>query len=75
MKNQVLESFIIKWELSPSQGAKVLRINKSKVSEYLSKKSDRTLPIYVEAHIETFNLLSEKTAKKLIEKRLKQTLI
>ena len=70
MKSEILQCWLDKWELSPTQGAKVLKINKSKVSEYLSETSERTLPIYVEAHIETFNLLADSKAIKLIEKRL-----
>ena len=71
MKNDILKQWLDKWELIPSDGAKVLKINKSKVSEYLSDKSDRTLPDYVAAHIETFDLLAPTKAKDLIKKRLK----
>ena len=74
MKSKILQEWLDKWGLSPTQGAKVLKINKSKVSEYLSETSDRTLPTYVDVHIETFDLLAKSKAKKLIEKRLKQHL-
>lgn len=69
--NELLAQFLKRWSLSPTQGAKVLKIQKSKVSEYLSEKSDRVLPDYICAHIETFNLLAKSKAKKIIEKRLK----
>ena len=69
--NELLAQFLKRWRLSPTQGAKVLKIQKSKVSEYLSKTSDRVLPEYIAAHIETFNLLAESKVKKIIEKRLK----
>lgn len=65
-----LKSWLEKWSLSASDGAKVLKIQKSKMSEYLSKSDDRTLPIYIAAHIETFEQLAESKAKKLIKKRL-----
>lgn len=71
MKSEALQKWLDKWGLSPTQGAKVLKIHKSKASEYLSETSDRTLPNYVEAHIETFDLLAESKAKKLIAKRIK----
>jgi predicted transcriptional regulator len=70
MKNNILQQWLDKWDLIPSDGAKVLKINKSKVSEYLSDKSDRTLPDYVAAHIETFDLLAKTKAKNLIKQRL-----
>ncbi|MCF6443085.1 hypothetical protein L1077_27030 [Pseudoalteromonas luteoviolacea] len=69
--NELLAQWLERWNLKPSDGAKVLKIQKSKVSEYLSETSDRTLPDYVAAHIETFNLLAKFKAQKLIEERLK----
>ncbi|WP_063382190.1 hypothetical protein [Pseudoalteromonas luteoviolacea] len=72
--NELLAQWLENWKLTPTQGAKVLKIHKSKMSEYLSETSDRTLPIYVAAHIETFNLLAKGKAQKLIEERLKQSL-
>ncbi len=69
--NELLAAWLARWNLKLSEGAKVLKIQKSKVSEYLSEKSDRTLPDYVAAHIETFNLLAESKAKKIIKERLK----
>ena len=74
MRNETLQSWLDKWGLIPTEGAKVLRINKSKMSEYLSEKSDRQPPPYLLAHIETFNLLTLSEAKKLIKKRLKDNL-
>jgi len=44
------------------------------MSEYLSKASDRHLPEYIAAHIETFDQLAESKAKKIIENRLKNSL-
>lgn len=63
-----LQDFIKRWDLLPVEAAKVLRIQRSKVSEYLSEV--RKLPPYIEAHIETFNQLTPAKAHKLIAKRL-----
>ncbi|GAB0154391.1 hypothetical protein [Marinobacterium sp. BA1] len=63
-----LEDFIKRWNLLPVEAAKVLRIQKSKASEYLSEV--RKLPPYIEAHIETFNQLTPNKARELIAKRL-----
>ncbi|MGR5287170.1 hypothetical protein ACP3V5_17770 [Vibrio maritimus] len=68
MTAQDLKAFLDTWELSDSEGAKVLRIQKSKMSEYLS--GSRTLPPYVAAHVETFNELAKTKGQKLIKKRL-----
>jgi hypothetical protein len=74
MKDELLQSWLNKWGLTLTQGAKVLKIQKSKMSEYLSETSDRVLPDYIAAHIETFNLLAETKARKIIENRLKNSL-
>jgi predicted XRE-type DNA-binding protein len=73
MKDEQLHNWLKKWGLTSSQGAKVLRIQKSKMSEYLSETSDRVLPSYIQAHIETFDQLSEVKARKIIENRIKST--
>lgn len=73
-KIKILNDWLTRWNLSPSQGAKVLKIQKSKMSEYLNEKSERLLPNYIESHIETFNFLSPKIARQLIEERLKKCL-
>lgn len=62
--------FLERWQLKPIHAAKVLKIQSSKMYEYMSGTSDRLLPDYIAAHIETFNQLSASEAKKLIEKRL-----
>ena len=69
--NELLQQWLEHWNLKPIDGAKVLKIQKSKMSEYLSLKSNRNLPDYIAAHIETFNLLSPSEAQKIIQKRLK----
>lgn len=74
MKDELLQNWLTKWRLTPTQGAKVLKIQKSKMSEYLSDTSDRLLPDYIAAHIETFEQLAESKAKKIIENRLKNSL-
>lgn len=74
MKDELLQNWLTKWGLTSTQGAKVLKIQKSKMSEYLSDTSDRVLPDYIAAHIETFDQLSESKAKKIIESRLKTNL-
>lgn len=74
MKDELLQGWLNKWGLSPTQGAKVLKIQKSKMSEYLSETSNRVLPDYIAAHIETFNQLAESKARKIIENRLKNSL-
>jgi|TARA_R110002060_G_scaffold9059_1_gene13491 hypothetical protein len=71
MKSYLLEGWLERWGLSPAQGAKVLRVNKSKISEWLSESNDRKLPDYIASHIETFDLLTESKGKKVIAIRLK----
>lgn len=68
MQKNILKLWIEKWDLSNADAARVLLINKSKVSEYLSGK--RAIPPYIAAHIETFNELSELKAKKMIKERV-----
>lgn len=68
---KLLNDWLTKWGLTPIQGARVLKIQKSKMSEFLSLKSDRLLPSYIAAHIETFNQLNDMEGKKIIEERLK----
>lgn len=63
-----LQAWLSRWALKPIDGAKVLCIQKSKMSEYLS--GDRKVPAYVSAHIETFDNLAETKATKIIHKRL-----
>lgn len=63
-----LAAWLSRWALKPVDGAKVLCIQKSKMSEYLS--GEREVPVYVAAHIETFDQLAEGKATKLIQKRL-----
>jgi hypothetical protein len=74
MKDTVLQDWLKKWDLSPSQGAKILMIQKSRISEWLSDTCDRTLPPYIAAHIETFNELAESKARKIIQNRLNNSL-
>lgn len=68
MSKEELQAWIDKWDLQPVEAAKILLINKSKMSEYLS--GVRKVPVYIAAHAETFDLLAHSKAKKLIEKRL-----
>lgn len=72
MKNILLQEWLAMWSLNASQGAKVLRIHRSKMSEYLNETSNRVLPIYIAAHIETFNQLAKSKAQKIIQERLKK---
>ena len=64
-----LNDWLKKWELRPVDGAKVLFIQQSKMSEYLNGK--RVIPPYYAAHIETFDLLPKSKAQSLIQKRTK----
>lgn len=71
---KLLTNFIDKYELKPIEAAKVLRIQKSKLSEYLAyehgdTEKGRTLPPYIGAHIETFLELTEGKAKEIIKRR------
>lgn len=68
ISKEELAAWLARWALKPVDGAKVLCIQKSKMSEYLS--GERTVPVYVAAHIETFDQLAENKATKLIQKRL-----
>jgi predicted transcriptional regulator len=63
-----LQAWLSRWSLSSSDGAKVLRIEKSKISEYLS--GTRSVPRYVAAHIDTFDRLAITRAIKIIQERL-----
>lgn len=63
-----LQDWLTKWGLQPVDGAKVLFIQKSKMSEYLNDK--RPIPAYYAAHIETFDLLAKSKAQSLIKKRI-----
>lgn len=69
MNSSDLQTWLDTWGLTPTHGAKVLKIHKSKMSEYLSES--RPLPPYIAAHVETFNELSKAKAQKLIKLRLK----
>ena len=68
MTGDELQAWLSRWALQPVGGAKVLRIQKSKMSEYLS--GGRSVPDYIAAHIETFDQLAEAKATKIIQKRL-----
>ena len=63
-----LNAWLDRWDLKATEGAKVLRIQKSHMSEYLSGL--RPIPPYISAHVETFNLLAQTKAVSLIKKRL-----
>lgn len=62
-----LQAWLSRWVLKPVEAAKVLRIQKSKTSEYLS--GDRLVPPYIAAHIEIFDQLPDDKAMKLIQRR------
>lgn len=68
MDKEELQAWLSRWALKPIDGAKVLRIQKSKMSEYLS--GQRKVPEYVAAHTETFDELADTKATKIINKRL-----
>lgn len=68
MKGQELKAWLVRWGLQDSDGAKVLRVQKSKMSEYLS--GNRKIPPYIAAHVETFDQLTDTKATKLIKERL-----
>ncbi len=68
MQRERLFEWLKRWNLSPAQGAKVLRVSKSKMSEWLSESSDRQVPDYILAHLDSFDLLSNTNARKRIHK-------
>lgn len=68
MDKSVLKEWLELWGLSPTDGAQVLKIQKSKMSEYLGEK--RELPPYIAAHVETFNALPKGKGQQLIAKRV-----
>lgn len=68
MTKEELQSWLNEYGLNAAKGAKVLDIQKSKMSEYLSGK--RNVPGYISAHIDTFKQLAPSKAEKIIEKRL-----
>lgn len=65
----VLTQWAAKWSLNPSDTAKVLCVQKSRISEWVRQGSEQRLPPYIEAHIETFDMLSDVKAKKIIKER------
>jgi len=72
MRNELLQNWMERWCLSSSQAAKVLKIQKSRISEYMSETAQRDMPPYIQAHIETFGYLDEQAARKIIQERLKK---
>jgi hypothetical protein len=68
MSKEELQGWLDRWGLQASDGAKVLRIQKSKMSEYLS--GSRKVPDYIAAHVETFDNLADLKATRLIKKRV-----
>lgn len=68
MTGEELKAWLLRWGLQDSDGAKVLRIQKSKMSEYLS--GDRKVPDYIAAHVETFDQLADTKATTIIKERL-----
>ena len=68
MEKEGLNAWLLRWSLKSIDGAKVLRIDKSKMSEYLSGK--RNIPRYIAAHVETFDKLADEKATQLIKERL-----
>lgn len=69
MSNCILGEWAKRWSLSPSDAAKVLCVQKSRISEWVRQGDEQRLPPYISAHIETFELLSDAQAKKLIKSR------
>lgn len=67
----ILKKWLDNWKLTASEGAKVLGVNKSKMSEWLSETSDRTTPKYILFHVEIFDFLTKEKGQKTIQKRLK----
>ncbi len=69
MSDCILGQWAKRWSLSPSEAAKVLCVQKSRISEWIAQGEEQRLPPYISAHIETFELLSDAQAKKLIKSR------
>ena len=69
MTSEDLRLWLNRWNLSDSDGARVLFIHKSKMSEYLS--GERLLPKYSAGHVDTFNELSISKAQRIIKRRCK----
>ena len=63
-----LQEWLSRWALKPADGARVLCIQGSVMSKYLSGES--AVPASVAAHIETFDQLVDSKATRLIQKRL-----
>ena len=68
MSNIELQAWLDRWDFKAADGAKVLFVTKSRMSEWLSGARD--IPNYIAAHIETFDMLSDMNAARLIKKRL-----
>ena len=68
MQGSDLQAWLDKWKLTASVGAKVLCIQKSKMSDYLNDK--RAIPAYVAAHVETFGYLAKSDFEEIVAKRV-----
>lgn len=68
MTNTELKDWLLRWGLSQTNGARVLNVHKSRMSQFLS--GDRPIPDYIAAHTETFDRLSKRAAELLISERL-----
>ncbi|WP_299194621.1 hypothetical protein [uncultured Amphritea sp.] len=67
--NRKLVEFQEKWNLTVTGLAKVLGIQTSRSSDFLSGKR-KAFPEYLSLHIETLNKLEEGQCKELIKKRV-----
>jgi len=70
MTGDELKNTFDAWQISAAQGAKVLCLHTSRVSEYLGDVS--TIPCSVSFHVEALDLLERTQRAKLIAKRLQR---
>ena len=73
MTNRDLRKIIDQWGISSMEAARVLGIQKSKMSEYLKgeQSGGRKIPRYIEFSVIAHNALPKRLRATLIKKRLK----
>ncbi len=70
MTGEELKQALNAWQLNAAQGAKLLCLHTSKMSEYLEDVT--RIPCAVAFSIEALQLLDDEVRQQLIEKRLKR---
>ena len=72
MTHTKLKNILKLWGYTPADAAKLLCIQKSKISEYLKGENNggRKIPCYISNSINAHNLLSKQKRNALLKERL-----